>query len=267
MPAIKLNELKNRSKHLADFHDQPASFIRALHQILDDYSERSHRSGQTGTPTPLISSYHVPLPVIRQLQRSLIPLLNENLEIGLELVDALWDEPYFEFRLMAAQLLGQLPTHHPERIVERVRMWSQKEADNQLLNSLLHDALAGIQSQHKDVLLVQIKSWLSSEDLFRQQLGLRSLNLLLADTEFEDIPYLLRLLTPYLRSSPGKLYPEIINTIRALAKRTPMEAAYFLRQNLEAPDNPSTAFLVRRSLPAFPPDLQENLRSAIRGMD
>jgi hypothetical protein len=265
MPAIKLTDLKKRSARLAGAYNQPDKFIQLLHHILDEYSERAHRAGQSGTPPPLIPTYNVPNPVLRQLQRRVIARLKDDPSNGLKLVDDLWEEPYFEFRLMAAQLLGQLPAHQPEEIVERVRLWSQKETDRRLLNSLLQDALAEVQRQHTSLLLDLINSWLGSETTFDQQLGLQAMNLLLANPDFEDIPYLLKLLTPYVRSSPSQIHPEIVNVIKTLAKRTPKETAFFLRQNLEAPENPDTAFLIRRCASFFPPELQDRLRASTRG--
>jgi len=71
-------------------------------------------------------------------------------------------------------------------------------------------------------------------------------------------------LSPFLRTAPLPIRPDVLDVVAGLARRSPRETAFMLRQNLEAPDNPDTSLLIRQSLPHFPKDIQESLRLAVR---
>ena len=76
--------------------------MRSLHHLLDFYADRARRPGQSGKPAPLIDAYKVHPPVLRHILQELIPLAAENPDAGLALCDALWEQPYLEFRLLAS---------------------------------------------------------------------------------------------------------------------------------------------------------------------
>jgi hypothetical protein len=58
-----------------------------------------------------------------------------------------------------------------------------------------------------------------------------------------------------------------LDALNALARRSPKETAYFLRQMAEIPNSPDAAWLIRRCLPEFPPEIQPGLRSAAREVE
>ena len=78
------------------------------------------------------------------------------------------------------------------------------------------------------------------------------------------MPVFYKLLTPFVRVAPPQLRPDILDAIQGLALLSPKETAFFLSINLEAPDNPSTAWLIRQSMVHFPEETQDFLRNALR---
>jgi hypothetical protein len=72
------------------------------------------------------------------------------------------------------------------------------------------------------------------------------------------------LITPLCQASPTGLHADLVEVIKALIQRSPVETAYFLRQILAISSNPNTARVVRRLLPEFSPDLQASLRKALQ---
>jgi hypothetical protein len=72
------------------------------------------------------------------------------------------------------------------------------------------------------------------------------------------------MIQPYTRKVHPSLRSDLLDILRALASRSPHEAAYFLRQTLQMAGAIDTPWLVRQSLDVFPPDLQESMRSAVR---
>lgn len=264
MPAILPARLRQQAALLAEQFEQPDAFIRSLHHLLDFYADRTHRPGQAGEPPPLLSAYNVRPPVIRQVLQELVQLAPENPEAALNLCDALWNQPYLELRLLAAGLLGQLPVDPPEPVLERVQAWVKQGTEARLKTVLFDQGLARLRKEDPNLVLQRAEEWLSSADPFDQQLGLQAMLPLVSDPAYQNLPVFFRLIYTLVRSIPPGLRPDLLDVLAALARRSPQETAYFLRQTLLTLQSPDTAWLIRRSLPAFPLNTQESLRRALR---
>ena len=265
MPAILLAKLKIQAAHLAEKFDRPEKFVRELHALCDIYAERTRRPGQAGEPAPLLSTYKLPGPVLRQVLKETTPYLRSERQAALRLADALWAEPYLEFRLLAASVLGSISPQPVETLLERVQAWTKPSLDDRLLTALISDGLARVRAEDTALYLDLIKSWLESREVFSQRLGLRALLFLLKSSSFENMPLAMRLLAPVVRAAPSRLKPDLLDLIQALAQRSPRETAFFLRQNLAVKnDNPGTPWLIRNSLRYFPLEMQSSLRQALR---
>jgi hypothetical protein len=95
-------------------------------------------------------------------------------------------------------------------------------------------------------------------------MGLQTLESLIQDPDFHNIPPLFRLLSPFLLAPPPHLMNHLHHCLRGLVKKSPGETAYFLHQSIGLSKNPTTARLIRRVLPDFPENFREGLRSALR---
>ncbi|HEX9616998.1 MAG TPA: DNA alkylation repair protein [Anaerolineales bacterium] len=265
MPAIQLARLKIHTTQLAENFAKPAVFVRSLHELLDYYSDRTYRPGQAGEPPPLLKAYNVPTPVLRHVLKELVPDALQDRPGALRLIGLLWEEPFYEFRQLAISLVGQVPPDPPEDILKIVRAWAIPSTEMRLLVLLFKTGLTRVRKEFPQVYLRQVDIWLASSRTFTQQLGLQALLPLVADPEFDNLPVLFRMLAPLVRDAPVPLRPDLLDIMHQLARRSPKEAAFFLRQNLTLKtDNPGTAWLTRHSLAAFPPEIQANLRSALR---
>jgi hypothetical protein len=265
MPAIQPARLKKQAVDLAAKFNQPAIFVRELHALLDRYTDYTHRSGQAGEPFPLMSGYNTPPPVMRQVWLELTRQTDLHPECLLPLCDALWAEQNFDLWLLAARLLGQVPIDPPEAVLQRLQAWVRTGLDNRLLDGLLVHGLEQFQLHAPSRVLELVSSWLTSSDLTLQQAGLRALLTLSNYPGIENLPAVLKLLTPYMRIAPSRLRPDILAVLTLLARTSPSETAYLLRQNLSAPDNPDTAWLIRQVLDEFPEEIRAGLRMAMKG--
>ena len=264
MPAIQPARLRQQVAELAEYFDDPPAYIRSLHLLLDFYSDRARRPGKTGKPGPLLMAYNVRSPVLRMLVQELNPLVQENPGGGLALCDALWAEPYLEFRLLAAMVLGQIPPDPAEEITDRLKRWITTDVEFFLIEALLNHGIERLHQEQPQVFLRLIESWMESTNTFQQQLGLRALVQIIHDPTFENLPVFFRLIQPLCLAAPVGLRPDLLDVLSALAIRSPQETAYFLRQSLMFPDAPDTPWLIRQSLSQFPTESQSRLRQAMR---
>ncbi len=264
MPAIQPARLKLQVAELVAKYDQPASFVRELHHLLDYYSDHTQRHGQAGQPSPLLDSYNTPPPVMRQVWHELARLMKPHPNQMLHLCDALWAEPNYDLRILATHILGQLPTIPPEPVLGRLQAWVGSGIDRKLLDGLLEYGVIRFQEEAQEKLLELISGWLESSDFTARQAGLHSLLPMINEQGNSYLPTIFRLVTPYLRIAPTRLRPDILAVVRALARCSPSETAFLLRQNLTAPDNPDTAWIIRQVLDEFPAETQSGLRAAMK---
>lgn len=265
MPAIQPARLKQQAALLAESYNQPATFIRSLHYLLDFYSDRAHRPGQSGAPRTLLKAYHVRPPVLRQLTLELVYYVEKDPQGGLQLCNALWEQDYLEFRLLAIYVLGKIPCDPPEPVIDQIDAWLSQRLESRLVTAILGESLEKVRQKYPERILGQVETWLESDSQHWQQIGLRTLLLLIADPSYENVPAFYRMVQPFIRQAPSTLRPFIADVIEALIDRSPQETAYFLRQCLDSPDSPDTPWMVRRTLEHFPSEQQERLRQALRG--
>jgi hypothetical protein len=264
MPAITLPRLRQQAALLANSFDQPDAFVRSLHHLLEFYADRTQRPGQAGEPAPLIQSYHVPPPVLRQILLELSPLAQVDPAGGLALCDRLWEEPFLEFRTLAASLLGILPAQPAGPILDRIERWGQQHTEARLSNLLVRDGLSRARKEEPQKVLARLKGWLASPDPIILQMGLQALLSSLSTESDENLPAYFRLLNPFIRVIPAGLRPDLLDVLHALARRSPKETAYFFQQTLEMPKSPDTGWLVRQCLEDFPPEIRIILSAASR---
>lgn len=265
MPAIQPARLKIQAAQLAERFIDPDRFTSGLREILYFYADRAYRPGKAGDPPPLLEAYNVPTPVLRQISKEIAGPISTNRAAALALSDALWSEPVLEFRLLAAFTLGQISVQPLEDILGRVNAWAKPSTERRLIRALIDDGLVSVRTALPEEYLNQVELWLSADQSFYRQLGLQALTPLLSMAEFENLPLVMRLITPLVRAAPPGLRPDLLAVIEIMAARSPKETAFFLRNNLAIKDdNPGTAWLARQSLNFFPADTRTALRTALR---
>jgi hypothetical protein len=263
MPAIQPARMKIQVASLSEKTRQPEAFVRALHDLLDFYADRTYRPGQSGEPPPLLATYKPPAPVLRQIERETANFATSDPQAALVLIDALWAEPYIEFRLLAIILLGQIPPNPPEPVLERVQTWILSVPEDRLVDAIMNHGLSRLRKDFPTIYFQMIETWLKEEEVYSRRIGLRAIMSWLKDPKFENFPVIFQLLTPMIRLPPPSLRIDLVEVLHSLARRIPHETSYILRQNM-SDDRPDTAWIVRQVMGDFPSEIQNGLRAALR---
>jgi hypothetical protein len=264
MPAINPERLKEETAELAKAFSDPEKFMLALSALLDRYADRIRRHGQTGIPAPLLPSYNVSAPVLRQIILTLAPLATETSHLAFPIIDALWERPTIETRQIAIRLLGTIPSNDPYPIFERLKSWATAREEETILDELFRSGLGNIQGKHPDLLLDIIQDWLNATETEVQTLGTKALLPLVENPAFDNFPLVYRLLYSRVTDAPSVLRPYLVAVIRALAVRSPQETAHFLHQVLVLNDRPGATWIARQCFDLFSEDVQERLIETIR---
>jgi len=263
MPAIDLARLKKQSAQLADLFDRPDDFVRALHEMLDYYVNRSLRSVDSVATASVLKTYRTPPPIIKQIENDLGPLAAEDPTHALDLADRLWDEGWLELRLLAAFVLGQLPPQE-QRLLPRLTAWAQQVRDPAVRLALLTTSLARLRDETPDQFILLVSEWLNPE---RQRLwphGIQALLPLVRDPEFHNLPPVFDALGPVVESAPGLIQNELAEMLTALYAASPRETTFFLRQVLTQSNSPMTATTLRRISPSLPKGLVQETGDLFR---
>jgi hypothetical protein len=264
MPAIQPARLKIQATELTQHAGNPAEFCRAYHEFLENFADRTYRPGQVGEPPPLIRAYQVPAPVLPAVEKELNQYTKDNREQSLELADALWAEPFLEFRLLAASVVGQVSPKPFRSVIERIESWVEARTEERLLKALVYLGLERFLQEYPDSYLQQIENWFSSEVNHISRLGLKAIPPLLESGTFEDYPQLFNQLSKLMRGERNPLKADILGIIEVLAYQSPDETAYFLGQTkISAGENTTISWYIRNSMGFFPPDSQRYLREIL----
>ena len=263
MPAIELARLKKQTAQLADAFDQPDKLVRALHETLDYYVNRSLREVDSAAPASVLDTYHTAPVIIRQIETELAPLAMANPEQALDLADRLWDEGWLETRLLAAALLGRLPPREG-RLLARLTAWTTQVRDPSVRAALLSTSLVRLRKETPDQFLLLVGEWLNPERTRMWSNGIQALLPLIKDPNYHNLPPVFDMLVHVVQAAPGMLQNDLVNLFQALFSVSPTETTYFLREVLTNSTSPMTATTLRRISPSLPPRLAESIRDLIR---
>jgi hypothetical protein len=264
MPSVELTRLHNQIDNILSLVDRPEDFHRSVRDFLDEHSEHAYRAGEAVTSRPLLPSYRVPTLVYRQLEIDLGVACRRQPEQLLACAAALWSDDHLEPRLLAAIILGQAPPTHATAILELLQAWAKPTEDRQVLEALLDHGTLSLRRNEPDGLFELIHTHLDTSSIPYQRLALRIMEAIVSDPQFDNHPPIFRLLSPLILAPPAGLVNDLHHCLSALVRSTPSETAYFLRQNLGSSSDAITARLIRRLIPDFPPEIQSNLRIALR---
>lgn len=263
MPAIDIARLKIQAVVLVEKFDQPAAFLKGLHEILDLYADRTMRVGVVASPVSVLPAYRAPQAVLRQIEMELAPLAGAFPEQAMALTDALWKDGYLETRLLAATLLGRI---HPETplLLERITAWVARARDRQLRTALLSVSLARLRRESPAEFLKLVSGWFDPSSTRMWSNGIHALLPLIEDGSYDNLPPVFDAVHGLVENAPPVLQNDLAELIRCLYAASPVETTYFLRQTLTASDSPQALLTFRRILPSLPAELQPMILELIR---
>lgn len=262
MPAIDLARLRKQTAQLADIFGEPAVFLRELREILEFYVNRTLRS-QSVAPSSVLPTYRTPAVVLRQIEKELGSVAEQQPIQALELADALWDEGWLETKLLAAFLLGRIPPQE-ERLLARLTAWTQAVRDPEVRAALLTTSLTRLRKETPDLFLILVKEWLHPARQRMWSNGVQALVPLISSSDFDNLPPIFEIVDPIIKASPATLQYDLQELITTLYEASPDETIYFLQQTLKGTKSPLPAIALRRMSPELPPELQSSLREMLR---
>jgi hypothetical protein len=264
MTAVNPTRLRFQILGLMATFDTPVEFHHKLQGLFSLYANYALRFGENVPTRPLISMYHLPHPVMRQLALDLKPRVEEDPQAALAVADELWGDDYYEVRLTAIHILGALPLDDPQLVLERVQGWLTPDLDHALRSDLFTIGTRLLQEAFPEAWEALILSFLTQTEPKKVALGIQALSKGAKSPTFKNLPTLFRLASPFIRNPHSAYTRDLEDLVEAMAELSPNETAYFLKQILSVSTAPETARLVKNCLSAFPDEVQADLKSSLQ---
>jgi hypothetical protein len=263
MAAVNLPRLRIQSAKLMGYFDAPDGFLRELHNLLDNYADRTIRPSAITSPVLVLPSYRVPTVVLRQLEIDLGVRAQDSPDQTITLADKCWDDGYFESRSLAAYLLGLVPPTD-KRYLIRLNSWVAETREPNINRILISISMARLRKEEPELYLSEIERWSHPAQKKMWNSAINALLPLLKDKSFHNLPAIYKIVSPIIESAPATMQNSLSILICALYESSPIETTFFVRQLLTLSTTPHTLTNIRRIYPTLPDPLQKDLREAVR---
>ncbi len=259
MTAINPQKIENQlNLLLKDFH-QPEQFIIHLRRLLEDYADHVYRPGSESVLPSLLASYHVPPPLLRELDKKVAGLSKTNPQHALRLAEALWEIDYIEFKLTAISILSAIPITESQLVFYLLEKWITNCKNQNLLKQLRGAIVEQFLPAEPAKLIEQVQEWLNQDNLSLKKFGYQVLSQSIEKYPFDYLPAIYKIIQPSLYDTSATFRNEITDILIELTKRSPKEVAYLLRSAYQSKPHPNIKRIIRSSLRYYPSEQQVEL--------
>jgi hypothetical protein len=262
MTAINPAKLKVQTAALGKFVDQPDQFVIKTHELLSFYSARIRQTNRLNKSQKL-QTYQAPGPVISTLRNEIMESLEENPDLGYSLVDALWNEPWIEFRQLAIHILGILPTEESKQTLMRLQSWLETCPTEEIRQLIMTRGMVGLAEKNQEQSLQFIESLINIESKEALQAALFGLESFARDPSYLNLPLLFRYLSRILVLQEAGLIKEISALLLILASRSEQETTYYLLTQLGSNPDPGLLRVIRKVMKDLSQENQGLLREKL----
>ncbi len=264
MAAIDLTRLNKQIEGLKEVFSQPVEFRQRLHATLQFYHRYSHRQHKDAVPISFMRVYDLPEQILPHIAYGLNLKAHQNAGETLAVVDELWLDDHYEARDLAAHLLGQVPFSAKADAFDRIKQWSSVPMDVAVVGSVFSKGSQRLRSEDPKGWAEFVGNLLASPLERQQNHGLFALSLLVEQSHSDQFPQFFRWIRPFLQSDQTLIQPNLSKAIAALARRSPAETAYLLKEVMSDTDGSGIEQRVRSYLSYFDEQLSESLQTSLR---
>jgi hypothetical protein len=263
MPPIDLARLRVRTSALTERFADPAATATTVRQLLDDYSDRTHRPSPRVASRSLGYSFKVSLPVLRAVMAALRGPAQANPPAALAAADRLWQNGSREERRIAAELLGQVAPQQPAKALALIEAWMLRIESSETADALAEHGLAPLMRSEPARYLAEARRWVSFPHKWVRRFALAALMPLVKDKQWDNVPGALAVVRLAMADPDGDVRREAVAVLTGLAPKSPVEIGQFLREQA-ARTNSHTGAIVRAAMAALDPEEQSAIVRALR---
>lgn len=264
MTAVNLLQLRKQINSLLWTFMDPEQFRRSLLSLFEQYTDLAYKPGKGAVTSIRTTDLNIPPLVLRELEIALYQSVREHPQAALALCDLLWQDPHTEMKIIAARMLGQLPSEFIDDVLQRIENWTAEQRDPFFEKVFLENGTASIRRNEPDKLMQRAKEWCENKAHNKKKTGLQALIILADDQNYINLPAIFNALELLFLDTPAALQSDIIDLMTILLKRSPVETAFFIRQMLERSATKTVVRISRKMLPLLPPESQPAIAALLR---
>jgi hypothetical protein len=154
MPSVQLERLRPQINAIITQYENSETFTRSLISLLKSYSGDIDHSSSQISAYSLIPRLNVPQIVLNQLEISLKYLARTYPSQTKSIVEKLWEEQFFEPKIIALALLSNLHAQERDFYFEKINIWVDADIEGPIIDVILENAI-----KNKDIF--ESKRWLA----------------------------------------------------------------------------------------------------------
>lgn len=246
MPALNPVELKRRADRVAEYYLQPDKLIKETRSYLEQYREVIKRSSDSVLIT--LNAYHVKSPVVKELVSSLYVVLRKQGADVKGIIDAFWNEPIYEFKIISLKLIEKLSYEDQNAAWQYLKTLSIESPDDAVLDYLAKTYVTIAENDQEEKLWSLVDEWATAGDEERNKLALKLIELTTNSKAELDVPHALGLIRRIWKRNAMVLTPYIKKALLALLILYPRDTIYFLQLTFNISEYGSMRTIVRQLL-------------------
>ena len=260
---IDLPALRARAAAIAAHFSDPPALLAAVHSLLEDYADRSHRASQKLTDSAPPNALKTPMPVVRAVVTALRKPVKAEPQAALVVVKGLWAAGSREERRLAAELLGLAAPLVPGEALALVEQWLPEIESGETAAALAEYGFAPLLLADPVTHLRNIQRWVEQPQKWARCFGLAALRVLAKHKTWDNVPGALDVIASVM----GEPEPEIRKAAAAalgdLIPKSTVEVSRFLREQA-ARSNHNTHWIIRAAMLKLPPEDQADIIKVMR---
>ncbi len=264
MPAIQIDRLKAQIQSILEPKFSAEIFLVSLLSLMEAHTNLAFRSEIKSHRNHDLESYHLTPVILNQLHFHFVQFTKENPDLAISYADLLWDEPFIEMKQFAGIFLGSLPEDKIPEILERIIKWNNSTKDRALRTIIFNDCTKTIRLHGLDKWLDIIKSWMDSGNPFLLLTGIQSIQILLQDPKFDNIPFVFNAISSISILHQEKISNAVSELIQNLLKRNAIETTFYIKSLLMSQPSQDLFRIIRRNLDFFPEEQQSKIRQLMK---
>lgn len=260
MPAVSIARLQNHLELLRSAFNSPQVFVSELKDLLELYSDRTFHPGEESKQDRRIPHYYIPILLEKQLDLEFRQLAAARPDDAFANAKLLWGDKHFESRLIAAGIIGAVTADRGGEILNTINLWLNLPIQHELLVKVLEHASRSLRKANAPAWFEQIKTWLATGSTRLPARAILALLLTAQSDDFDNLPLLLSLAEPMLKSPPSLLIPDLADLYQVLVARFPGEMLVFTRELMGKLSDPNRVKLLRKVMTFFDDPTQAEFR-------
>jgi hypothetical protein len=230
MPAVHPERLAEEVKQVQGLIKNPKKLRWRVMDIFEFYADRTRRSKASLRSGHVDKKYGIPRPVLQAFERGLKESVSEHPELGIAISEELWRTDFRETRYLAITLLENRPL---EDVFTHVENWSLELKDQALMQKMAQILVSSWRIDNFQGLSNISIKWLKGQQPSLKMVTLMTLQYVVDDLDFSDLPLIFHLLQDHNAIGNAELRRVLHDLLRSLIRRSEPEAARFLLDILE----------------------------------